>query len=127
VCQSAHFFRSLLRITKGGPGDLVKFDPGALAGAAIDPDTGAFTWDVPATLPPTLSASETFTFTVRDVAPAVTLGSSVSAVLGAKFQRVGSIASPVLGVFRATVDYGGGSGVKPLSLTPSHGFSLSHA
>jgi len=117
-------------------------DPGSPAGATIDAKTGAFTWAVPASESPgsypvtvrvfdngipILSDAKSFTITVTDVAPKVTLGSGATIIPGATLLQPDSFSSPSAGSFSATVDYGDGTGVLPLALTPSQTFTLSHA
>ena len=115
--------------------------PGSPAGASINPATGAFTWTVPATEPPgiyattidvtddnspPLTAVQTFTITVNDVAPTVTLGPASPVALGAKFLDSGTYSSNASGSFTATVDYGDGTDLQPLALGSPKSFRLNH-
>src|SRR5207302_326090 len=60
-------------------------------------------------------------------APAVTIMRAAGPVVaGTSFADTGSFTSSAPGSFRATVDYGDGSGAVPLSLTAQHRFSLAH-
>jgi hypothetical protein len=66
------------------------------------------------------------TVTVTPAAPAVDAGGDGSAREGAAFARSGSFADGGDDAWAATVDYGDGSGVRPLALNPDKTFDLSH-
>ena len=67
------------------------------------------------------------TIQVRDVAPIVTLPSSATANQSAPFTLAGSFIDPGSQEgWTATVNYGDGSGVNPLTLNPNNTFTLSH-
>ena len=130
-----------IHATGQGSGKVVSYslDSGAPAGAKINQNTGAFAWTptVPGTFSltvrvtdnnsPPLGDAQTFTITANDVAPTVTLGSNVSIGQGTVFSRSGSFSSSIPGTFKAAVDYGDGTGLQPLALSPSRTFTLSHA
>jgi hypothetical protein len=112
--------------------------PGAPSGARIDPKFGVITW-VPTTpgpyqltvrvangTNPALITAQTFTVTVQDVAPTVTLGPNTSVTAGTILSRSGTFADPGSGSFSATVDYGDGTGVQPIALNPDKTFALTH-
>ncbi len=111
-------------------------DPGAPAGATIDPTTGAFTWTPSAPGKysvtvrvtdggsPPRSVAETVSITVNDVAPAVRMG--LAQIEGATFRDTGSFSSATPGSFVASVDYGDGTGPQPLPLGASGTFVLAH-
>jgi PKD domain-containing protein/putative Ig domain-containing protein/parallel beta helix pectate lyase-like protein/Big-like domain-containing protein len=112
--------------------------PGAPAGAAINPTTGAFTWlanDGPLIAPITIrvtdngsppqSVSRTFSVTVSNVPPAVSAGGDASLVRGGIFARNGTFSDPGADAWTAAVDYGDGSGVQPLVLN-GKAFVLNH-
>ncbi|MEO6808476.1 MAG: PKD domain-containing protein [Isosphaeraceae bacterium] len=113
-------------------------DPGASAGALIDPKTGVFTWR--STVPghysvtirvtdansPPLTASQTVVISVINVAPVVTLNPNVAPIQTADFQVSGSFNDVSSGAFNATVDYGDGSGPQPLTLGASESFVVAH-
>ena len=75
---------------------------------------------------PPLSDAQTFTITVNDVAPTVTLSPAVAVAQGAIFRDSGSFSSPVSGSFTATVDYGDGTGLQPLAVNSDRPFALAH-
>ncbi len=59
-------------------------------------------------------------------APVVAAGSDATTTVGSTFTRTGSFTDPDAETWTATVDYGDGSGAKPLSLSGAKAFSLSH-
>jgi len=63
---------------------------------------------------------------VRNVVPTIHLGSDVVLNEGDSLNRTGSFTDPGADTWSATVDYGDGSGVQPLTLTGT-AFNLSHA
>jgi Putative Ig domain/PKD domain/RTX calcium-binding nonapeptide repeat (4 copies) len=109
------------------------------AGASIDPATGVFTFtpaDGPASYTftvrvtdngePPLSDTKTFTVTVDNVAPSVSLTGPTALTEGDTFAGSGSFTDPGADTWTATVNYGDGSGDQPLALNPDHTFALSH-
>jgi large repetitive protein len=72
------------------------------------------------------SAAQTFTISINNVPPTVTLGGNVTLNEGATLTSVGSFTDPGTETWTATVDYNDGSGPQPLSLNPDKSFSLSH-
>ncbi|HVX59780.1 MAG TPA: Ig-like domain-containing protein [Pirellulales bacterium] len=72
------------------------------------------------------SVAQTFTITVNNVAPAVSLGGNVSLNEGEALSSTGSFADPGSETWTATVDYGDGSGLQPLPLNSDKSFNLSH-
>ncbi len=119
-------------------------DAGAPGGAAIDPSSGVFTWlpsegQGPGVYPvtvwvvddgaPPLSDSQTFTITVDEVnlAPVVTVGPNATLDEGRTFTRNGSFTDPDNGqTWSASVYYGDGSGLQPLTLNLDQTFTLDH-
>jgi VCBS repeat-containing protein len=63
---------------------------------------------------------------VSDVAPGVNPGGDVTINEGDTLTAAGSFTDPGADTWTATVDYGDGSGVQPLTLNPDHSFQLSH-
>jgi hypothetical protein len=76
--------------------------------------------------PQSLSTAETFTVMVFDVPPSINAGINASIAPGTEFVRSGSFADPNPDSWTATVDYGDGSGVQPLALSPNKTFQLDH-
>ncbi|MHB1134208.1 MAG: beta strand repeat-containing protein [Chloroflexota bacterium] len=73
-----------------------------------------------------LTGTDTLLVTVNNVAPTVNAGAATATVNpGQPFSRSGSFTDPGADVWAATVDYGDGTGVQPLTLTGKT-FSLSH-
>ena len=56
----------------------------------------------------------------------VAVGGNAALAEGGTLTRAGSFADPGADVWTATVDYGDGSGLKPLTLDPDKTFTLSH-
>jgi hypothetical protein len=123
-------------------GDALRYSlaPGAPTGAAIDPQTGAFTYRPPGgpgkvsvtvrvtdSGSPPLDTTATFAITVFDAAPRVNLATTAVALLKRPFLRVASFADPGADTWTATVDYGDRSGVQPLPLRADKSFTLAHA
>ncbi|MDB5353075.1 MAG: Cadherin [Planctomycetota bacterium] len=116
-------------------------DPGAPAGATLEPSTGLFRFTPPSGSKtytftiratdngsPAMSDSATFTITATSVAPTVTVGPDIATGVGLAFNRAGSFADPGKNTWTATVDYGDGSGPWPLAaLGADRSFALSHA
>jgi hypothetical protein len=115
-------------------------EPGAPAGAAIDPDTGELTFtptDGPATyvigvrvtdngLPP-LSSVRTFTVTVNNVAPHVTVTPDATTIPeGSVFTGAGSFTDPGADSWTVTVDYGDGTDPEQVPYTAAKTFALAH-
>jgi hypothetical protein len=107
-------------------------------GAQIDPSTGVFTWTPAApgnyavTVivtdggSPPQSVEQTVSITVDNVAPNVALSSGVGTIQTADFQDAGSFTDHTPGPFTGTVDYGDGTGLQPLALSPAGTFALDH-
>jgi hypothetical protein len=127
--------------TDPNPGHTVTYslDPGAPAGATINPSSGLLLWTPPSVQtyysitvratdsgPEALSAAETFTVMVFDVPPTVNAGINATFPQGSEFLGSGSFADPNPDTWTATVDYGDGSGVQPLALSPDKTFQLDH-
>ncbi len=64
--------------------------------------------------------------TVNNVAPIVNAGPGASINAGGAFISAGSFTDPGKNSWVATVDYGDGTGVQPLTLNPDKTFALSH-
>lgn len=69
--------------------------------------------------------TDTVQITVANVVPVVNLGADTQLDLGVPFTRAGSFTDQGADTWTATVDYGDGSGVHPLTLS-GHSFNLSH-
>jgi hypothetical protein len=127
--------------TDSDPGQTLTYRlaAGAPAGAAIDPATGLFTWTplhgpntatitVLATdngIPP-LQGSATFSITVNDVIPAVTINPPPPSVTVGPFVGSGSFSDPGADTWTATVNYGDKSKTVNLALAPNKTFKLWH-
>jgi hypothetical protein len=134
-------FTVAVSATESGVGRTLSYslDAGAPGGAHIDPNTGVFTWTstAPGRYPVTVrvtdngsppqSDAQTFTITVNNVVPTVNAGLNASIVQGTTLTRSGSFVDPGSEVWTATVDYGDGTAVRPLSLNPDKTFLLDHA
>lgn len=72
-----------------------------------------------------LTATDTITVTVNNVAPVVDAGPDITVNEGDAFSGNGSFYDPGTDAWSATVDYGDGSGPQPLSLA-GMSFNLSH-
>ena len=70
--------------------------------------------------------TDEFTAVVSNVRPTITLGSAVSINEGDTFISTGRFTDPGADTWTATVDYGDGSGVRPLVLNADKTFSLTH-
>jgi hypothetical protein len=127
--------------TDPNPGHTVTFslDPGAPTGAIINPTSGLLVWTPPNVHtfysltvratdsgPEGLSAAQTFTVMVFDVPPSVNAGINTSIQQGTPFVRSGNFVDTINNSWTATVDYGDGSGVQPLSLAADKTFQLDH-
>jgi cyclophilin family peptidyl-prolyl cis-trans isomerase len=64
---------------------------------------------------------------VANVTPQVTAGTGINLSTGTGWSRDGSFTDPGAGPWTATVDYGDGTGERPLALNADRTFSLSHA
>jgi len=64
--------------------------------------------------------------TVNNAAPTVSAGGNATIMIGDSFSRSGFFTDPGADTWVATVDYGDGSGVQPLTLNPDKTFSLNH-
>ena len=114
-------------------------DPGAPLGASIGAVSGVFSYAPPfgpaggqVTIrvsdddTPSFSATTTFHVVAIDVPPLVVAGTSDFLVAGGALLRSGSFADPGKQSWTATVDYGDGSGIAPLTLNAGKTLSLSH-
>jgi PKD repeat protein len=88
-------------------------------------DNGYYTVTVTVTDKDGTSDSETFKINVANVPPTVSAGGNATINEGSTFTRNGSFTDPGADTWTATVDYGDGSGVQPLTLTGKT-FYLSH-
>lgn len=123
------------------------FDPGgdpmtlhASLGTVVNHGDGTWSWsfattDGPEQSQPVMITAEddadaqdtaTFDLTVLNVAPVVDAGADATIDEGVFFERYGSFTDPGADTCAATVDYGDGTGMQPLSLTEKT-FSLGHA
>ncbi len=93
--------------------------------AKIYPNNGTFTVTVTVN-DGTITSTSTTTVTVANVVPTVSAGANVSLANGQTFTRSGSFTDPGADAWTATVDYGDGTGVIALTLTPTKTFELSH-
>jgi cyclophilin family peptidyl-prolyl cis-trans isomerase len=124
------------------PGQVLRYAlaPGAPAGAAIDPATGVVTWTPaagPATARLTVVATDSgspprsgalpVSVTVQGVAPRVGAGGAAALSQFGTLSRAGRFDDPGAGPWSATVDYGDGTGRRPLALHADRSFTLSHA
>jgi hypothetical protein len=129
------------RATDSNPGSTVNYslDPGAPAGAAIDPASGLLVWTPPNvqqdyaitvratdSADPSLSDAKVLTVMVFDVPPGVQAGINATINPGTEFVRTGSFTDPNPDTWTALVDYGDGSGTQPLALNTDHSFRLDH-
>jgi hypothetical protein len=96
-------------------------------------DDGTFTVSLtvtgtdPANPASTLTQTATQTLAVTNVAPTVTVPADATIDAGATFTGQGSVTDPgTADVFKATVDYGDGTGIQNLTLNPGNTFDLSH-
>jgi hypothetical protein len=127
--------------TDPNPGHTVAYslDPGAPAGATINPSSGLLVWTPPNVQtiysipiratdsgPEALSAVETLSVMVFDVPPQISAGINATIDQGTDFVRSGSFTDPNPDSWTASVDYGDGSGVQPLALNPDKTFTLDH-
>lgn len=69
---------------------------------------------------------DTAIVTVGNVAPTVNAGPDAAINAGGTFSSAGSFSDPGADTWSATVDYGDGSGLQPLTLNPDKTFSLGH-
>jgi Putative Ig domain/Domain of unknown function (DUF4214)/PKD domain len=128
------------KATDPDPGQMLTYslDPGSPAGAKVDPITGVFTWtptasgDYKVTIrstdngSPPLGDSKTFTISVKGSVLTVNLASNSGITQGASFAQSGSFSSLTPGAFKATVDFGDGSGLQSLVPDSADTFALSH-
>jgi len=73
-----------------------------------------------------VTTTESFTVTVTNVAPLVDAGFDGNISEGSEFSSVGFVTDPGSESFTATVDYGDGTGVLPLTINGDNSFDLSH-
>jgi PKD domain/Putative Ig domain len=127
--------------TDPNPGHTVTYslDPGAPAGATINPASGLLVWTPPNaqaiySIPiratdsgaQGLSAAENVSVMVFDVPPAINAGINTTIDQGTEFVRSGNFVDPNPDSWTATVDYGDGSGAQPLTLNSDKTFALDH-
>jgi len=72
------------------------------------------------------NASGQFTVTVSNVAPTFTLPATAALNEGDSLQMSGEMHDPGADTWTLTADYGDGSGIQPLALSPNHSFVLEH-
>jgi hypothetical protein len=90
-------------------------------------DKGAYRVTVAVTDSHQASDSEGFTANVANVPPAVNAGPSATAAVGVAFTGTGSFSDPGINdTFTAMVNYGDGSGYKPLALNANQTFVLNN-
>lgn len=108
-------------------------------GASIDPRTGELTF-TPAVGPgivtlairvvddanPALDTVREQVITVKNVAPAVTVGANATLDAGQTLNRQVTFRDPGADRWKATVDYGDGGGPKRLEIQPGQALHLSH-
>jgi glucose/arabinose dehydrogenase len=112
---------------------------GTPAGATIDPATGLFTWtppDGPSTAlvtvlatdagTPSLQGSASFSITVNNAAPTVSVMPPPSKVSVGTFNGSGSFSDPGVDTWTATVNYGDKKKSTRLALASDRTFKLSH-
>jgi uncharacterized repeat protein (TIGR02543 family) len=88
-------------------------------------DNGTYTVTVRVTDKDGASDARTFNVVVANVAPTVNAGADATIAWGNIFTQSGSFTDPGADIWVATVDYGDGTGVQPLTLTGKN-FTLSH-
>jgi PKD domain/RTX calcium-binding nonapeptide repeat (4 copies) len=124
------------------PGPLTfSLSAGSSPGASINPTTGEFEFFAPAgpgeylfqvaasdpNAPIDPVDVETFKVTVLNVAPNVSISGGQSQLNeGDQFTAAGSFTDPGADAWTATIDYGDGTGVSPLTLNPDKMFALGH-
>jgi hypothetical protein len=101
------------------PGQSVTFSAAGLDGPS------SHTITVQVTTVGGLTATDQTTVEVLNVAPTVDAGPDVTIIEGDTFSGTGIFSDPGVDAWTATVDYGDGSGVQPLTLT-GNTFDLSH-
>jgi hypothetical protein len=74
----------------------------------------------------TAAGTDDLSVTVNNVAPVVSAGADAGVSQGGTLTQSGSFTDPGADTWTATVDYGDGSGVHPLTLNPNKTFNLSH-
>ena len=89
-------------------------------------DNGTFTVTV-AVSDGATSGIDSVSVVVGNVAPTVDAGPDATIATGATFSSSGSFTDPGADTWTATVDYGDGTGVQPLTLAANKTFALSHA
>jgi hypothetical protein len=102
---------------------------GSVAGQLLftPPDQGTYVLTQYSTGPDGRTATTTRTLNVTDVPIKVSAGGNTVVVQGSAFHRTGSFTDAAGdGPWTATVDYGDGAGIQPLSLAANHTFVLNH-
>lgn len=90
------------------------------------PESGTFTIVVATMDEDGYKANGSLPVTITNVAPSVNTGLDGSIPAGASFVQSGSFTDPGADTWTATVNYGDGSGVQPLTLNPDKTFALNH-
>jgi hypothetical protein len=100
----------------------------ALSHTYIDnqPDDAPYTVTI-TVMDGTGSGTDTVQVTVHNVAPVVDGGDDAEIEEGQTYAQGGSFTDPGDDTWTATVDYGDGSGVQPLTLNADKSFSMTHA
>ncbi|MDY6837598.1 MAG: PKD domain-containing protein [Thermodesulfobacteriota bacterium] len=99
---------------------------GTLTPSHVYKDNGVYTVTLTVTDDDGGVGSDTLTVTVNNVAPSVDAGPDATINEGGAFAGQGSFTDPGDDTWTATVDYGDGSGVQPLTLNPDRTFALNH-
>jgi len=94
--------------------------------AVVFSDNGTFSIGLKVTNTLGKSGTDTASVVVANVAPVVNAGPDATINQGAAFSSSGSFTDAGSDTWTATVDYGDGSGIQPLTLTASKTFALSH-